>query len=173
MTLAEAIGWISKRDDCSRRAAKDQIRAALADNAIGHSHLRWEDAAGDYPPIYCQFWQKASIRRGQVFDPETRRWRKLLILKQSIFQIWPAPSATSAGSESGKPGPTRKAKGRGRPIACPDVHKAADRLSQQGRKLKDMPQKEREALVVEASRRCLRTVQKYLPSWLENHRADA
>jgi hypothetical protein len=101
------------------------------------------------------------------------RLRTLLILKFSIFQIWPEPSAASAGSESGKAGPITKPKGRGRPSAEIDVHQAADRLSQQGYKLKDMPRKERQALVVEASRKCLRTVQEHLPSWLENHPVDA
>jgi hypothetical protein len=92
MTLAEAIDWISKQSNCSRRAATLRIRAALAQDAIGP--LRWEDGLMDYPPVDSQFWLvEARIQRGRVFDPSVKRWRTLLIGKQSIFQIWPKPSS--------------------------------------------------------------------------------
>jgi len=175
MTLAEAIDWISKQDSCSRRAATLQIRAALADNAIGHSHLRWEDAAGDYPPIRRQFWQKASIGRGRVFDPETKRWRTLLLRKDDVFQLWPKPSVTTARSESGKTGPITKAKVRGRPNDQIEVHRALDRLSQRGLNVKTTLRKVLKELVNEecGKKWTLRTIQQHFSSWLEKHRTDA
>ena len=169
-----------KHDSCDRDSALKQLRKALGDRKL---RIKWDKELlrlspyilyAHRPPEGTTFWQQARIDDDdKVLDPETENWRTLLILKDDVFQFWPETSVASAGSESGKAGPITKAKGRGRPIACNDVHQAADRLSQQGRKLKGMPQKEREALVVEASGRCLRTVQKYLPSWLEKHRADA
>jgi hypothetical protein len=179
MTLTELIAHV-EREGCDRSAALKQIRNALGDRKL---RIKWEKEPlrlsqyilyAHQPPEGASFWQQADIGGdAKVLDPETENRRTLLILKDDVFELWPVPSVAAAASESGKVGPTIKAKDRGRPIACNDVHQAADRLSQQGRKLKDMPQKEREALVVEASGKCLRTVQKYLPSWLENQRADA
>jgi hypothetical protein len=174
MTLAEAINRISKQDNCTWDEAKDQIRAVLADNAIGP--LRWEDerpTAASTAPVDPDFWEKADIRRdGKVFDPWTKRWRTLLIPKQSIFQIWPEQTAASAGSESGKAGTVTKAKDPGH--AEIEIHQAFDRLFQRGLNLKDMYHKTRAELV---HKECgiqfdKRTVQKYFRSWLEKHRTD-
>jgi hypothetical protein len=174
ITLAEAIDWISKQHNCSRRAAILQMRAALADDAIGP--LRWEDAWLDYPPVDRQFWLvEARIRRGRVFDPSAKRWRTLLIGKHSIFQLWPERSVASAGSESGQAGPTKKAKRRGRPDAEIEIHQAIDRLLQRGYNVKNMLRKELVALVDQecGKRRKPRTIQKHISSWLEKHRTDA
>jgi hypothetical protein len=115
------------------------------------------DSRPDYPPTDREFWHKASIRRGKVFDPGTKRWRTLLIPKQSFFQIWPEPSvasaaasesgqavepepsvASAAASESGqaaendKVGPITKRKG-GRPSAKNEIHQCLDRLFAAGK----------------------------------------
>ena len=177
MTLADTINRISKQDNCSWDEAKDQIRAALADNAI--APLRWEDeppTAVSTAPVDRDFWEKADIRRdGRVFDPWTNQWRMLLVLKHSIFKHWPKPSVASAGSESGKAGPTTKAKRRYHRRAENEIHRALDQLFQQGLNLKDMYQKERAALV---SKECgkqydKRTVEQYYQSWPKKHRTDA
>jgi hypothetical protein len=177
MTLAEAINRISKQDKCSWGEAKDQIRAALADNAIGP--LRWEDerpTAVSTAPIDRDFWQKADIRQdGRVFDPWGKRLRTLLVIKHMIFQLWPERSAASAGSKSGQAGPTTKGKGRGRPGAEIEIHRAIDRLLQRGSNVNNMLRKELVALVYQecGKRRKPRTIQKHISSWLEKHRTDA
>jgi hypothetical protein len=173
VTLAEAIDRISKQDKCSWDEAKDQVRAALADNAIGP--LRWEDerpAEVSTAPIDRDFWQKADIRRdGSVFDRWRERSRTLLIAKHMIFQLWPQRSVASAGSKSAHAGPSTKAKGRGRPSAEIEVHQALDRLLQGGHNVKSMPRKKLVALVDEecGKRRKSRTIQKYISSWLKRH----
>jgi hypothetical protein len=145
MTLAEAIDWISKQNNCNRRAATVWIRAALADDAV--FPLRWEDAVMDYPPVDRQFWLvEARIRRGRVFDPSAQRWRTLLIGKYSIFQIWPPDlaSVATAASESGQATengsdvvPITKSTG-GRPSAEEEIYQALGQLSQKGHRVKDM-----------------------------------
>jgi hypothetical protein len=177
MTLAEAINRISKQDNCSWDEAKDQIRAALADNAIGP--LRWEDeqpTAVSTAPVDRDFWQKANIRQdGRVFDRWRKRSRTLLISKHMIFQLWPERSVASTGSGSGEAGPTTKAKRRGRPDAEIEIHQALDQLVQRECDVKGMLRKELVALVEEefGKRRKPRTIMKYISSWLEKHRTDA
>lgn len=185
MTLAKAIDWISKQDKCNRREATRRIIPLLADMADnGIPGWRWEDRRSgmtavldsrpDIPSLDRQYWQgKAPIRRGRVFDRWTNRLRVLLVPKQIIFQYWPEPSAASTGSESGKAGPTTKAKRRGR-FAEIEIHQALDQLFQPGLNLKGMSQKVRAQLV---NKKCskqfdIRTVQKYFRSWLEKHRTD-
>jgi hypothetical protein len=175
MTLAEAINWVRKRDNCSWDEAKDQVRAALADNELGP--LRWEDewpTAVSTAPVDPDFWQKVDIQRdGSVFDRWAERSRTLLITKHMIFQHWPERSVASAGSESGKAGPTTKAKD---PVHAEiEIHQAFDRLFRRGLNLKDMYQKTRAEWV---HKECgiqfdKRTVQKYFLSWLEKHRTGA
>jgi hypothetical protein len=179
MTLAEAIAHIAKHDGCDRDSALKQLRGALGDRRL---HNKWEDQrpnhacegmiiSPDWPPDDASSWQQADIQvdTGKVFDPSRRRWRTLLILKDSVSQIWGDPSVASAGSESGKARPITKAKGRGRPGACNKVHQAADRISQRGLSVKETPRKEFVAQVAEESGMSVRTVQKYFPSWLEKH----
>jgi hypothetical protein len=130
----------------------------------------------DYPPVDRQFWLvEARIRRGRVFDPSAKRWRTLLIGKHSIFQVWPEPSAASAGSARGKADPITKARGRGRPDAEIEIHQAIDRVLQQGYNVKNMLRKELVALVYEecGKTRKPRTIQKHILSWLEKHQTDA
>jgi hypothetical protein len=145
MTLPDAIDWISKQNNCSRRAATLWIRAALADDAIGP--LRWEDGLMDYPPVDRQFWLvEARIRRRRVFDPSAKRWRTLLIGKHSVFQIWPEPRGQAP--ENDNVGPITKAKG-GRPSDKMKIHQALDKLShERGHSVKDTIHRERLAELV-------------------------
>jgi hypothetical protein len=185
MTIAKAISWISKQDKCNRREATRRIIPLLADMADNRiPGWRWEDQRSgmtavldsrpDYPDLDRQYWQeKAPIRRGKVFDRWTNRWRALLVPKQRIFQYWSEPSAASAGSKSGKAGPTTKAKRRGR-FAEIEIHQAFDQLSP-GLNLKGISQRAR---AYQVGNKCsqqfdVRTVQKYYLSWLEKHRTDA
>jgi hypothetical protein len=156
MTFTEAIDWVSKKDNCSRSEATRQIRAAVPDKAI--SGLRWEDERPgmtavldyypDYPPTDRQFWtSEDSIpdEKGRIFDPRTKQRRTLLILKDNIFHLWPGPSVATAVSENGQATeygsnvePSTKAKRGGRPSDMEKFYQALDRLSQQGRRVKDM-----------------------------------
>jgi hypothetical protein len=166
MTLAEAIDWISKQGNYSRRATTRQIREALADGAIGP--LRWEDAWMDYPPVDRQFWLvEARIRRGRVFDPSVKRWRTLLIGKQSILQARPA------GNDN--VGPITKAK-RGRPSDKKEMYQALDRLSQQGHHVKTMAPMKLAKLVASKCGKQLgepkwsrRIVLEHIGSWRAEH----
>jgi hypothetical protein len=152
MTLAEAIDWISKRGEATR-----QMRLALADKAI--TGLCWEDQRSgmtavmdsrpDYPPTDREFWQEeASLpdEKGRIFDPHTKRRRTLLIPKQDIFQIWPEPTAASAGSESEKAGPIAKAK-VGAPSDKEKIYQAYHRLSQLGHDVKKLAPSELAKLI--------------------------
>ena len=169
VTLAEAIDRISKQGNYSRRAATRQIREALAADAIGP--LRWEDAWMDYPPVDRQFWLvEARIRRGSVFDPSVKRWRTLLIGKQSISQARPA--------ENDNVGPLTKAKG-GAPSAKDEIYQALDRLShEEGHSVKDIVPRQRLAELV--AKECgkllgksrgwtLGTVLCHIRSWPKKH----
>jgi hypothetical protein len=165
MTLIEAVNHICQQDNCSRRAATRQIRAALADNALGS--LRWEDqsknaGAAGTPPIDPWFWQEARIQRGRVFDPWTKQWRVLLILEHSVFQHWPEPIT--------------KEKAGGRPSAGDQIHQALDQLSQQGHRVKDMALKKLEELVASKCGKQIgekgwswRTMQRHIGSWRSKH----
>ena len=168
--LAELIAHVAKHDGCNRASALKQICDALGDRKL---HIKWQSEkpihsdpeilVADWPPDDARAWQAAIIRRDRVFDPWAKRWRTLLILKHSIFRLWPGPSA--------KAGPITKVKSPGRPSARNDIHQALDRLSQQGLGVRGTPRKELEAWVAEkcGKRWTLRTVQKYIPGWLENH----
>ena len=189
MTLAEAINRISKQDKCSWDEARDQIRAALADNALGP--LRWEDRlvyiVNDYPLVERRFWQReARIRRGRVFDPCAKQWRTLLILKHSIFQHWPEPpDGASAASENGQATengsdvvPITKAKG-GAPSAKEEIYQALDKLShEKGHSVKDtMPRKRLAELVAKECDKVLGksrgwtlgTVLNHIRGWPKKH----
>jgi hypothetical protein len=162
-TLAEAIDWISKQRNYSRRAATLWIREALAYEVIGP--LLWEDGLMDYPPVGRQFWlAEARIRRGRVFDPSAKRWRTLLIGKHSIFQIWREPhdqsgQATENGSNVV---PITKTKG-GRPSAKEEIHQALDKLShKKGRSVKDT--RPRKKLAEQVAEKCGKLLGKS-PGW--------
>jgi hypothetical protein len=98
----------------------------------------------------------------------------LLVPKKSIFQHWPEPSATSAASESGKAGPTTKAKRHSH--AEIEVLQAFDRLLARInlKDLKNMSQKERARAVENECGEKFddRLVDKHFQSWLEKHRSD-
>jgi hypothetical protein len=145
MALAEAVAHIEEHDACDRPALK-QLR-----DALGHRKLynKWEDqipnhpgpegtiVSPDWPPNDASSWQQADIHvdMGKVFDPSRKRWRTLLILKFSIFQLWPKSSVE--GSESGKAGPIAKAK-VGAPSDKEEMYQAYHRLSQLGHDVKKM-----------------------------------
>ena len=181
MTLTELIAHV-EREGCERSAALKQIRNALSDRKL---RIKWEKEPlrlsryilyAHQPPEGASFWQQADIDDdAKVFDPETENRRTLLILKDDVFALWPVPSVAAAASESGKVGPTIKAKGRGRPDAEIEIHRAIDRLLQRGFNVKNVLRKELVALVDRESgkRRKPRTIQKHISSWLEKHRTDA
>jgi hypothetical protein len=138
MTLAEALTHVAEYDGCDRRSALKQYRDALGDNKL---ITKWEDPshARDWPPKDAAFWQQARIQRGRVFDPQARRWRTLLILKNSIYQIWPEPSVASTEPASGEVGPTTKVNPVGRRTPKVEIHQAMERLLQRGHRVETMP----------------------------------
>ena len=185
MTLAEAVDWISQHDKCSRREATRQIRAALADNAIGP--LRWEDqrpqlpleenyAAGDYPPLGRQFWQvEARIRRARIFDPYQKRWRVLLMSTHSVSSLWPAAGRHDANKNIDFPRmiPLTPHPG-GRPSGKDQIYAALSRLKRDGHRVGDMS---RARLARKVAERCgknidndagwsMRTVTAHIATWL-------
>jgi len=110
MTLTELTADVTKRH--RGRPADQQIRNALDD---GRLIIKWEDATADqrrrrlptdpppvaspdwglgpmlvpdWPPHKGGFWQQARIDGDKVFDPETERWRTLLVRRSSAQQIW-------------------------------------------------------------------------------------
>jgi hypothetical protein len=126
MTRPEAVDWICQCDGCDRRSALRQLRDALGDREL---HIKWEDQKLSDRKLYVKwefqkaivwdpegvlltnrlpasFWRPARIRGAKVFDPETKNWRTLLILKHDVLQLWKDRSdrggeaAASAASES-------------------------------------------------------------------------
>jgi hypothetical protein len=112
MTLTELTADVTKRH--RGRPADQQIRNALDDRKL---IIKWEDATADQlrrrrptdppamshpdglegstlvpdrPPDKAGFWQQACIDGDKVFDPETERWRTLLLRRLSVQQIWPS-----------------------------------------------------------------------------------
>ncbi len=140
MTLPEAVAHITARlraanaDHCDEKAARQQIRKALADGVWVLGPLSWERerddkpppfgytpviVPSDTPPIGCA-WLKAKIRwnTGRVRNDWTEykygKWRVPLILRDKVEQHWPlapspnaiakAPITAQAGRHRHKPG---------------------------------------------------------------------
>jgi hypothetical protein len=126
MTLTELTADVTKHH--RGRPADQQIRNALGDRKL---ITMWEVARADQrrrrrptdpppmshpdgvdpgptlvpdrPPNKADFWQQARVDGDRVFDPETGRWRTLL-LRRSVQQIWPEQLPAPPPPEGPRPG---------------------------------------------------------------------
>jgi hypothetical protein len=105
--LPDAVAHVCSVDRCDQNAARQQMRKALADGALGL--LRWEDRRPpprnvggasiefDDPPSRGPHWLDTEIDwdRGTVLEfglirPEMARRRVLLIHRLALAHLWPA-----------------------------------------------------------------------------------
>jgi hypothetical protein len=124
VTLREAVEHIEEVEHCSFRAAWDQLRAAIGDQAV---MVRWGDVSlelstihdghyivdDDVPPNNKWFWKSARaifVGTGCLLDDPacrakntrlkliregTLRYRPVLIQREAVERIWPIANETA------------------------------------------------------------------------------
>jgi hypothetical protein len=124
MTFAETVQNIARHDRCDRDTAEQQLRDALSDRKLfarfedeGKAATPWSNGPTpilDRPPDDPRFWQQTPIRKDMVFDPFTKRERRLLLWRLGVQQIWPeqppAPPPKGSGPKGGRPSKVEKVK---------------------------------------------------------------